>query len=336
LRLSLQSDLDSLIRLSACLGVNPLLVQAGTGNTSLKVDDVLWIKASGKWLANAAREETFVPVDLTSVRHSALRDEPCTVTHLSAYGSTLTSSIETAMHAVIPNAVTVHVHSVDAIAWAVRRDGPVHLENRLAGLPWQWIPYTRSGNPLAHAVLDAFRRAPDTRILVLANHGLVVCGDSCHEAEQLLSEVQNRIAIAPRPVPPPDLQTLCDAMIPELLDPTEWHVASRPVIHSLGTDPDSREILAGGILYPCQPIFLGQEIPVVSEQPRNSPFRIIDGAGTLVSNHISTSELEILTGLAEVVRRIDRSAPMRYLTAGELVALLTIDAPNYLSAAAQC
>jgi hypothetical protein len=46
--------------------------------------------------------------------------------------------------------------------------------------------------------------------------------------------------------------------------------------------------------------------------------------------------LEILTGLAEVVRRIERDAPLRYLTAGELVALLTIDAPNYLSAAAQC
>ena len=35
---------------SARVGNNPLLVQAGSGNTSIKLDGVLWIKASGKWL----------------------------------------------------------------------------------------------------------------------------------------------------------------------------------------------------------------------------------------------------------------------------------------------
>jgi rhamnose utilization protein RhaD (predicted bifunctional aldolase and dehydrogenase) len=317
-------SLDALTCLSATLGRNPLLVQAGTGNTSIKSDGTLWIKASGKWLANAGREDTFIPVDLAAVRGFALRDEPCIVSRTN-----LTSSIETAMHAVIPFSVTLHVHSVNAIAWSVRRDGPAHLEQRLRGLPWEWVPYTLSGNPLASEVRRVYRRAPETQILILANHGLVVCADSCETAEQLLGEVEQRLAVQPRPVLPPDLAALARSR-----DCGSWRPASNPVIHSIATDPVSREILANGILYPCQPIFLGSEIPVVSRQPRDSPFVAIAGAGTLVSDRISNGELEILAGLAEVVRRIDGGAPLRYLTAEELVAILTIDAPSYAAASA--
>ena len=46
-----ESDISSLVDMSARIGQDPLLVQAGTGNTSIKLDGVLWIKASGKWLA---------------------------------------------------------------------------------------------------------------------------------------------------------------------------------------------------------------------------------------------------------------------------------------------
>jgi rhamnose utilization protein RhaD (predicted bifunctional aldolase and dehydrogenase) len=317
--------LDSLTRLSAELGTNPLLVQAGTGNTSIKEDGVLWIKASGKWLANAGREDTFVPVDLVAARSCALNDGPCMVVSRNA----LTSSIETAMHAVIPFSVTLHVHSVNAIAWAVRRDGPSHLEHRLRGLPWDWVPYTLSGNPLANEVRRVYRRAPGTQVLILANHGLVICADSCEAAEQLLTEVEQRLAVQPRPIPPPDLTDLRRSM-----SNGSWHPAANPVIHSIATDPVSREILANGILYPCQPIFLGSEIPVVSRQPRDSLFLAIAGVGTLVSDRISNGELEILAGLAEVARRIDGEAPLRYLTAEELMAILTTDAPSYASASA--
>jgi rhamnose utilization protein RhaD (predicted bifunctional aldolase and dehydrogenase) len=59
------SELSALACLSANVGRNALLVQAATGNTSLKLDGVLWIKASGKWLAHATKEEIFLPVSLT-------------------------------------------------------------------------------------------------------------------------------------------------------------------------------------------------------------------------------------------------------------------------------
>ena len=61
------NGLDELIEVSARLGEDLNLVQAGGGNTSWKENGTLWIKASGKWLVNAAREEMFVPVPIADV-----------------------------------------------------------------------------------------------------------------------------------------------------------------------------------------------------------------------------------------------------------------------------
>jgi hypothetical protein len=107
------------------------------------------------------------------------------------------------MHAVLPYPAVLHVHSVNAITWAVRHDGPYELAERLAGLRWQWIPYAASGLPLAHEIEAALTRSPMTNILVPANRGLTVSDDNCREAEALLRNVEERIAIGPRPAPPP-------------------------------------------------------------------------------------------------------------------------------------
>ncbi|WP_396626927.1 class II aldolase/adducin family protein, partial [Luteitalea sp.] len=120
-------NLDQLRTLSARVGADPLLVQAAGGNTSLKDEDVLWIKASGTWLRDAASRDVFVPVDLAAL-HEALRTgdpaadacQPFVRTALNATG--LRPSIETSVHALMPQRVVVHVHCVNTIAWAIRRD----------------------------------------------------------------------------------------------------------------------------------------------------------------------------------------------------------------------
>jgi len=89
------------------------------------------------------------------------------------------ASIETAMHAVLPHRVVLHVHSVNTIVWAVRQDARVQLEHQLDGLRWQWIPYVPSGLPLAREI-ERVSSAPLTPTsLVLGNHGLVIGGDDC-------------------------------------------------------------------------------------------------------------------------------------------------------------
>ena len=50
------------------LGSNLSLVQAAGGNTSMKSNDSMLIKASGTWLSNSLKEDVFVEVDLNSIK----------------------------------------------------------------------------------------------------------------------------------------------------------------------------------------------------------------------------------------------------------------------------
>jgi Class II Aldolase and Adducin N-terminal domain len=103
------------------MAVAPRLVQASNGNTSIKLDGILWIKASGKWLAHAMKEEMFVPLELAKVRVSIQNDteiaSPYTPNH------ELSPSIETAMHALLRHRVVLHVHENEATSG----DDWVHL-----------------------------------------------------------------------------------------------------------------------------------------------------------------------------------------------------------------
>jgi len=250
-----ERELASLRDLSARVGSDPLLVQASNGNTSIKLDEILWIKASGKWLAHAIQEEMVVPLELAKVQESTRTGAE--IASRYAQKDELRPCIETAMHALLRHRVVIHVHSINALAWAIRVDGPDQLRERLAGLQWQWIPYAASGIPLAQQIEKAVATAPETDVLILGNHGLVVCGQDCHTAEKLLREVERRLAIVPRRFPKPDATVL--ALIARF---SKWQFPDVDSLHALGTDAVSRKILKGGILYPCQAIFLGQTVPL--------------------------------------------------------------------------
>ncbi|HXJ37650.1 MAG TPA: class II aldolase/adducin family protein, partial [Bryobacteraceae bacterium] len=274
---SAASEIDSLLAVSGRVGADPMLVQAATGNTSIKLDDVLWIKASGKWLAHAGQDEILVPVSLPeTLRRISNNTDPAGQSAIVA-GKPLGTSVETAMHAVIPLRVVLHVHSVNTITWAVRKDGEAQLAARLKGLQWKWIPYMPSGLRLAGAIAEALAANPATRVFVLANHGLVVCGESCVDAEDLLRDVERRVAIEPRQVPEPNW-----AELESIAGRIGWRVPVNPAVHTLGIDPQSLRILRGGVLYPCQAIFLAAKAPIVSEFVTAADVAEVEGAYLVV------------------------------------------------------
>jgi rhamnose utilization protein RhaD (predicted bifunctional aldolase and dehydrogenase) len=63
-----QAELTPLRELCPRIGGDPLLTQAGTGNSSIKLEGVLWITASGEWMANAIHEDILIPLDLAEVK----------------------------------------------------------------------------------------------------------------------------------------------------------------------------------------------------------------------------------------------------------------------------
>lgn len=332
-----RSAIASLLHLSARLGRDPLLVHASSGNTSLKLNGTLWIKASGKWLANADQEEILVPVKLSECIDRMKEGRPLSPNTGGSCSSSLSPSIETFMHAVLPQRFVVHVHCVNTLAWAVRSDAPVRLAERLSGLPWQWIPYLPSGLPLARAVQIASSMRPETNIFVLGNHGLVICGEDCSDIDSVLAEVQRRLNVHPRPVPRPKFSLLQRAQ-----RLSGWRLPDSEALHSLGTDVISRRIIKGGVLYPCQAIFLRPTFTFlgvphslscaasqVGPLDTSCPFLIVEGSGILINETITAADYAVLNGFAEVIRRIEMSAPLRYLTDHEVNSVLSDDGHRY-------
>ena len=93
---SVNEDLGPLLELAGRVGRNPLLTQASTGNISLKLEGALWIKASGKWMADATGGKILIPLDLAGVRASIRQNLDPAELYPNA-------SIETAMHVTLPH-----------------------------------------------------------------------------------------------------------------------------------------------------------------------------------------------------------------------------------------
>lgn len=327
-------ELAALAALSARIGADIALVQAAGGNSSIKLDDVLWVKASGTWLADAERKSIFVPVDLPAAR-AAMAAGNDKIPARADGPSGLRPSIETSLHAFMPHRLVLHVHAVNTIAWAARTDAPAELRKRLAGLLWAWLPYCRPGLPLTLAVAEATAgRTPD--ILILGNHGLVVGGADCAAAEALMHEVERRLALPVRSAPEADVARL-DASCRD----TIYRPAVFAECHAIATDGPSRSIATGGTLYPDHVVFLGPGARALgpdetvadvarSAGPLPPPaFLLVPGIGTVLRTDLPSGAEPLLRCLGLVTARLPAGAAITYISAEEELALMNWDAEHY-------
>ncbi|WP_249140705.1 class II aldolase/adducin family protein [Bradyrhizobium manausense] len=322
--------------MSARVGRNILLVQGAGGNSSIKQDDLLWVKASGTWLADAEHKDIFVPVPLGAAR-AALAQGDERVPLAPNAGTALRASIETSLHALMPHMVVLHVHSVNTIAWAVRTDAREEFAKRLEGLAWRWIDYHHPGLPLAKVVNDTLAK-DKVDVLVLGNHGLVVGAATCAAAEALVDEVERRLALTPRSAIPADeeaLRSICAG--------TAYRLPKDPQCHSVAIDPYSRAIAISGSLYPDHVVFLGPGLPVLEQgEDLRAPASqvradglphpaalLIPGLGCVVRKDASDGAEAMLSCLTLVTCRLPRTAQVRYLTHENEHALVSWDAERY-------
>lgn len=313
-----QTILADFNKTSARIGKNPLLTQGAGGNTSIKIDDVMWIKASGQWLSDAQQHNIMVPVGLDALRiaHKAGEDVENTSRFL-VFETNMRPSIETAMHAVMPQKVVIHVHCVETIAVAVRQDAEVILSEKLKDLDWVFVPYVRPGQKLA----DAIATQPGHDIYIFGNHGLTVGAETVAAAEALMWQVHQRLSGYLRDIVPPDQEALV-----KLCVETDYQPA--PVeISSLGADPDSLRVTRTGSLYPDHVIFLGCGVSETLNS--GAPLVVVAGCGALIKKNSSPSVMAMSQCLADIARRIPQSVRLSALTKDDEAALLGWDSEAY-------
>lgn len=340
------SAFKSLKRLSAELGNDSLQVQGAGGNTSIKHEGTLWIKASGTWLMNAESTDMFVPVSLPPLLDAIKQRQPSAEKATDFVieqqnPSGLRPSIETSLHAVLPQAIVVHIHCVDTIAIAVRTDAEAYLGALLNEFNWLWVPYLRPGLPLSHYV-DQHKHA-NTDVIVLGNHGLVVAADSVADAQALLRQVRAALKQPIRPIQPIDASSLAD-----VIDHPDYEPASE-LTYRVASDPVCLQIAAGGSLYPDHVIFLNDALPVsqpgetikgcverVTKDGNTEPVAIaVPGKGVVIKQNANPGQRAMVLCISDVTARITDENVIHYLSEEAVYQLTHWEAEHYRQSLSQ-
>lgn len=316
------------------LGSDSLLVQGAGGNVSWKDDDTLWMKASGVWLADAKDKDIFVPVDLCALRRS-IKARIFSVTPNLNEESSLRPSIETMLHALMPQTVVVHLHAIDILAYLVRDNPAVILEEMLGKSDkWCLLNYYKPGAQLAEAICDKLIHYPNVNIVFLQNHGVVIGGSCVSDVNDCL---QNLLTILAQSVNS-DIPNGDEHNKKLLLHLDGYHLCTDPFLNRIATNKFlSSRLYEEWVLYPDHAVFLGAKPAILGKTITlddidcdEKPAFIFDfGGGVYESNFATTAHKAQLRCYYDVLVRQSPYEKLVALSDAAVHDLLVWDAEKY-------
>ncbi len=308
--------------LSARLGQDPLQVQGPGGNTSIKSENVMWIKASGTELANAQTTDIFVAVDRAAAVAEARElagDGSCKTTGLDP-NITLRPSIETTFHAALEWPVVAHTHSIATLVHAISPEGRTALADKLDGLPFVVVPYAKPGLPLTREILN--RVTPQTQVIILQNHGLICCGSSVQAVDTLIRDVEARLEM-------PTQDAAFSSPPSPAADGFSWSEHSW-----LGQNARAADLALSGTYYPDHVVFLGPAL-ATRDSAATPPAILKRGEGVLLRDGASISQKAMLKCLSDILLRLPEDWSVEPIGAEAEAELLNWDAEKYRQALAE-
>lgn len=327
-----QTDIGQDVRAyCAEMGADRLLIQGAGGNVSWKEGNVLWIKASGTWLAHAKEKEIFIPVDLAHLR-SAIEQDDFSVKPRVVSDSGFRPSIETTLHALLPAPIVIHLHAVEALARLVREDAEQIIRSLMpADIKWGFVDYFKPGADLATAVKKCVAENPGANVIFMRSHGIVLGANTVTDAQSLLESVLSALKCPvdnPATVPAPSLAAAPYAQVPDA------------ELHRLALEPKLLDLVKKyWAIYPDHVVFLG---PVASCFTSWDDFRaknaapeelpeliIIENAGVFARDGFDKQKLTQLRCYFDVITRQEEGVSLRLLNIGQIQELLDWDAEKY-------
>lgn len=200
------SELDSLINMSLYAGERFDLVQAGGGNSSVKLSNgEMLIKASGLLLSEVSRSGGYARVNTQKISdildNAYIKQEKDkkvreTLTAKLVREATLDEnrpSIETLLHSLLYQ-YTLHIHPVVVNMVVIRKNYREILSSIFEDTPIACIDYRTPGIDLALALneeLKKFDVIPN--IIFLQNHGLIVSSSKEKDIKEFVELVLTRL-----------------------------------------------------------------------------------------------------------------------------------------------
>ena len=320
----------------ALIGTDSLLVQGAGGNISWKDGNVLWVKASGTWLAESTTKDIFVPVDLALLRQ-AITKKVFSATPKVIGDSNLRPSIETFLHALMPQHVVVHLHAIEVLAHLVHDNFQADFQSLLdESTPWAVVEYYKPGAALAAEINAVLIQKPTAKVIFLKNHGVVIGGADVAEVSQIMSGLTLALCTRPANICPPS--HLMPVKTTNLID--QYAPVADMDIHQLALNPDLfKRLSSDWALYPDHVVFLGPKAyayrtwEALNDEKKiaqNLPELVfIYGEGVYVTPSFNKAKQVQLRCYFDVIARQKPHSPLRVLTNIQISELLNWDAEQY-------
>lgn len=202
-----EDPLGQCVHASRLLGADPDLVLHGGGNTSVKAKvrdvtgaevDVLYVKGSG-WDLATIEKPGFAPLRLE--RLHALTDvdalsDPQMMNELrcaSLDASAPDPSVESLLHALIPDQFVLHTHADAVLTVTNTEDGEARIRS-IYGEEVLVVPYVMPGFDLAKRCREllAAWQGPAPTAIILLRHGVFTYGATAREAYERMNAVVER------------------------------------------------------------------------------------------------------------------------------------------------
>jgi rhamnose utilization protein RhaD (predicted bifunctional aldolase and dehydrogenase) len=319
----------------AKISADPLLVQGAGGNVSWKDGKVLWVKASGTWLANAEIDEIFVPVDFLHLR-TEMAAGKFTATPKVVGDKSLKPSIETMLHALMPHKIVLHLHAVEILAHLVRENPLVNIQ-KLVGdaVKWVFVDYIKPGSELAQAVSAQLAIHHDADVVFLKSHGLVIGGQSIESIDITLGKLLLQLETKPRQF---EHNILSEVLTTDFLN-SSYVLSSDSNVNMLAANTELiSRIKNDWALYPDHIVFLGEEATIVSDarelvkllKSAASPnFIFVMGKGVYESPQITNVHRAQLRCYYDVLTRQVNSEKLISFSGLQVAELLNWDSEKY-------
>jgi len=185
----MRDKIAQFLKISKYAGMREDLVQAGGGNSSVKLDGKnMLIKSSGVQLAEVTSECGFAKINFVKLRRT-LDIETCTIGNNRP-------SIESVLHALTSGLLSLHTHPLAVNMLVCKKGG---LEVLVEMFPQAlFIDYATPGFPLAKKYMEV-AKDKTSNLAFLKNHGLMVSGESADEVisltENVLLQIETKLGV---------------------------------------------------------------------------------------------------------------------------------------------
>ena len=178
-----KDDLELRVYTSNLLGKDDTLVLHGGGNTSVKIDDILYVKGSG-WDLVSIKKEGFAPVKLNSLIQMAKMDKLSDSDMVSMQKEAMIDksapnpSVEAILHAIIPFKYVDHTHSDAIVTISNSINGGKYIKELYPN--FLIVPYVMPGFILAKTIYDMTQNInwEELEGIILHNHGIFTFDDN--------------------------------------------------------------------------------------------------------------------------------------------------------------